>query len=134
MAIIMKRFFNDLRKSSPSEIPIDRPSPMIGPMSGEISMAPMMTAVELTLRPTEAMIIAKKSTHTLSARNSTPLVMLAIVVSESVSSAILARDLMYVHISLIICNIRSFIFLVVSIEQCEYRFSTFMFIRIRQWC
>ncbi len=32
---------------------------MIGPMSGDISMAPMITAVELVLRPSEAMNIAR---------------------------------------------------------------------------
>jgi len=32
-------------------------------MSGEMSMAPMMTAVELTLRPRQAMKIAKMSIH-----------------------------------------------------------------------
>jgi hypothetical protein len=31
---------------------------MMGPISGEISMAPMMTAVELTLSPIEAIKIA----------------------------------------------------------------------------
>ncbi len=30
------------------------PIPMIGPITGEINMAPMITAMELTLRPTEA--------------------------------------------------------------------------------
>ena len=32
---------------------------MIGPISGEMSIAPMMTAVELTFRPREAMKMAK---------------------------------------------------------------------------
>ncbi len=40
--------------NSKSLIPTDSPMPMIGPISGEISMAPMITAVELTLSPSEA--------------------------------------------------------------------------------
>ncbi|MFC2490661.1 MAG: glycoside hydrolase family 25 protein, partial [Prevotella sp.] len=37
--------------------------PMIGPIKGEISMAPMITAVELTFNPKEAMKIAKINIH-----------------------------------------------------------------------
>ena len=37
--------------------------PIIGPMSGEMSIAPMMTAVELTFRPSEAMNMANTSIH-----------------------------------------------------------------------
>jgi hypothetical protein len=33
----------------------ENPSPKIGPISGEISMAPMTTAVELAFSPIEAM-------------------------------------------------------------------------------
>ncbi len=55
MSTMMMRFFNAARRRSKSWVPRERPMPMIGPMSGEMSMAPMMTAVELTFRPTEAM-------------------------------------------------------------------------------
>ncbi len=33
--------------------------PMMGPISGEMSMAPMITAVELVFRPSEAMKMAR---------------------------------------------------------------------------
>ena len=42
-------------------------------MRGEMSMAPIMTAVELTFSPKEAMSMAKMSTQRLAPRNDTPL-------------------------------------------------------------
>ena len=45
------------------------PTPMIGPISGEMSIAPMMTAVEFTFRPTEAMTIENARIQTLGPRN-----------------------------------------------------------------
>ena len=45
--------------SSKSSVPTARPIPIIGPISGEISMAPIITAVELVFRPSEAMNMAK---------------------------------------------------------------------------
>ncbi len=45
---------------------------MMGDMSGEISIAPMITAVELTLSPTEATTIAKIRTQRFAPRNSAP--------------------------------------------------------------
>ena len=38
---------------------MDKPIPNIGPINGEISMAPTTTAVELTFKPIEAIIIEK---------------------------------------------------------------------------
>ena len=49
------RFLKERFKSSKSLMPAAIPIPMIGPIKGEINMAPMMTAVELTFRPTEAL-------------------------------------------------------------------------------
>ena len=46
---------------------------MIGPIRGEMSMAPMMTAVEFTFRPSEAMKMAKIRIHKFAPLNSTPL-------------------------------------------------------------
>ena len=40
-----------------------RPTPIIGPISGEINMAPMMTAGEFTFRPIEAIMMAKRNRH-----------------------------------------------------------------------
>ena len=56
---IMLKFRSDFRRSDMSKVPTANPMPLIGPISGEMSMAPMMTAVELTFNPTEAMIMAK---------------------------------------------------------------------------
>ena len=39
--------------------------PTMGPISGEISMAPMITAVELTFSPTDAISMAKNNTQRL---------------------------------------------------------------------
>ena len=47
--------------------------PMMGPISGEMSIAPMMTAVELTFSPSEAMKMAKISTQRLTPLKLTPL-------------------------------------------------------------
>ena len=47
-------------------------SPLMGPMRGETSMAPMMTAVELTLSPSEAIRMANMRIHRLVPRNTTP--------------------------------------------------------------
>ena len=44
-------------------MPTAKPIPMIGPISGDMSMAPIMTAVELTFKPNEAMKMAKISTQ-----------------------------------------------------------------------
>jgi len=45
---------------------------MIGPINGEINMAPIITAVELTFKPSEAIKMAKIRIHKLAPLNSTP--------------------------------------------------------------
>ena len=52
------RFLRERFRRSKSWIPTPRPSPIIGPISGEMSMAPIITAVELVLRPSDAISIA----------------------------------------------------------------------------
>ena len=42
-----------------------KPLLSIGPISGEINIAPIITAVELTFKPTEATIIAQAKIHKL---------------------------------------------------------------------
>jgi hypothetical protein len=44
-------------------MPSAKPAPTIGPIKGEISMAPMITAFEFTLRPTDAITIAQANIH-----------------------------------------------------------------------
>lgn len=73
------RLRNEVRNISLSLMPIDKPMPMIGPISGEINMAPMMTAVELTFKPTEATMMAKKRIHTLTPLKTNALPMLLTV-------------------------------------------------------
>ena len=79
--------------NSKSLIPTDSPMPMIGPISGEISMAPMITAVELTLSPSEATNVAKISTHRFVPLNSTPLRMLSTTSSSEALSALRSNRL-----------------------------------------
>ena len=67
----MKRFRKDLFNRSSSKIPTERPIPVMGPMMGEINMAPIMTAVEFMFKPTDATMMAKAKTHRLTPRNST---------------------------------------------------------------
>ena len=88
MITITRRFLAaDLRRSR-SLVPRDKPMPMMGPMRGETSMAPMMTAVELTLSPTEASTMAKARIQTLGPRNQMPDLMRWAALSVSTSSKI----------------------------------------------
>ena len=54
---------------------IPRPRPNIGPIRGDMSMAPMMTGMELTFNPTDAMIMATARIHALGPLKSTLLLM-----------------------------------------------------------
>ncbi len=49
----------DLFNVSMSLIPMDKPTPKIGPISGEINMAPITTAGELVFKPMEAIKMEK---------------------------------------------------------------------------
>jgi len=57
MLTITPKFFKDLISSSSSLVPNAKPVPRIGPISGAISMAPIITAGEFKLRPMDAMKI-----------------------------------------------------------------------------
>ena len=59
--------------SSKSLIPTPRPIPIIGPISGEINMAPIITAVEFVFNPKDAINVAKINTHKFVPRNTIPL-------------------------------------------------------------
>jgi hypothetical protein len=63
MPTITPRFIRELFMVSISLIPIERPIPRIGPISGETSMAPITTAEELMFKPMEAIIIEKTRIH-----------------------------------------------------------------------
>ena len=86
----MIAFLNKLR----SAIPTANPIPMIGPISGEMSMAPIMTAVELTLSPKEAMKTARISIHRVAPWKSTPSVICAITLSSEALSGITLKYLL----------------------------------------
>ena len=93
MTNITRKFRNAFFSSSASFVPRESPMPMIGPISGEISIAPMMTAVELTFRPTEAMMIEKARIHTFGPRNQIPLRICSAAASVSMSFRMSARRL-----------------------------------------
>ena len=69
---IRTKFLTDFFSRSKSLIPSEKPIPIIGPMIGEIHMAPIITAAELTFRPSDATIVAQIRTHKLTPRNSVP--------------------------------------------------------------
>ena len=71
-------------------MPTAKPIPMIGPIKGEMSMAPIITAVELTFKPNEAMKIAKISTQRFVPLKVTPLLICLI---NSVSFSLLGNAL-----------------------------------------
>jgi hypothetical protein len=48
-----------------SFIPSARPTPIIGPISGEINIAPIITGIEFTFNPTLAITTANARIHTL---------------------------------------------------------------------
>ena len=77
-------------------MPTAKPIPMIGPIKGEMSMAPIITAVELIFKPNEAMKIAKISTQRFAPWKVTPLLICLInSVSFSLSGNALKYPLMF---------------------------------------
>ena len=64
---------------------------MIGPIKGEISMAPMITAVELIFNPKEAMKIAKINIHSCAPWKLMELSTFSIVVCSSSLSALILK-------------------------------------------
>ena len=66
---------------------------MMGPMSGLISIAPMTTAVELTLSPIEQMKMLNTRIQRLNPRNSTSRLIPSMVSLGSATSMILNRSM-----------------------------------------
>ncbi len=62
------------------------PIPMIGPISGDISMAPMMTAVEFMFKPKLAISTAQIRIHRLAPLKLVPLTMLSMASVSSILS------------------------------------------------
>ena len=65
MTTITVKFFSESFKRRASSVPRPRPKPKMGPITGEINMAPMMTGMELTFKPNEAMMMAQTRIKTL---------------------------------------------------------------------
>ena len=81
--VAVAKLRNDRLIISKSDIPNPTPKPMIGPIRGEINMAPIITAVEFVLRPKEAINVAKIRTQRFVPLNSIPLLIVSIVSSSS---------------------------------------------------
>ena len=100
MSVATPKLRAERLSSSTSLMPTASPMPMMGPMRGEMSMAPMMTAGELTLSPSEAMKMAKMSTHRLAPLKLTPLLICATIwCSSSLSGMILKYTLTPLHMA-----------------------------------
>ena len=93
MLTITNRFLRASLMRVVSFTPKPRPIPMIGPIRGEISIAPMMTAVEFTFRPTDAMIIENARIQTLGPRKAMLPRMFLAAASVSMWSEMLAMVL-----------------------------------------
>ena len=61
----IKKFWRDNLKLRMSFVPTDRPTPKIGPINGEINMAPITTAEEFIFRPIEQITIEQIMIQTL---------------------------------------------------------------------
>ena len=68
MTTITSRFLPEDFTSCTSLIPRPNPNPNIGPIRGDISIAPITTGIEFTLRPTDAMMMAMAKIHALGPR------------------------------------------------------------------
>ena len=93
MITITAKFLRASLMSSVSLVPRPRPKPRIGPIRGEMSIAPMMTGIELRFNPTEAMIIAQARMKTLGPRNGTLPRMAVLAAPLSMCSDILTSSL-----------------------------------------
>ena len=84
---IMAKFLAAFLSSSISLVPNPRPKPTIGPITGEMSIAPMITGIELTFKPTEAMRIAQARMMTFGPRKAMLFLMLVEAAARSTASS-----------------------------------------------
>ena len=61
--VVIKKLFKDRFINSKSFNPTESPTPMIGPISGQINIAPIITADEFVFKPSEATKVAKIRTQ-----------------------------------------------------------------------
>jgi len=71
MRTITAKFQSERLNKRESLIPTATPIPLIGPISGDINMAPIITAVEFTFKPTDATTIAQANSQAFAPLNST---------------------------------------------------------------
>ena len=90
---ITRKLRRESRSRCLSCTPRLKPNPSIGPMTGDMSMAPIMTGMELTFKPTEAMIMAHAKMKTLGPLKYTFLLMDCLALSRSTKSEKFRRDL-----------------------------------------
>lgn len=87
IAVARPKFRNDLANVMRSFIPAERPIPKIGDISGDINIAPMITAGELVSRPMLAIKTEQINIQSWEPPNAIPLLIPLMVPSISVSSA-----------------------------------------------
>ena len=87
LATITRKFLAEFLSRSVSLVPSPRPNPMVGPITGEMSIAPMMTGIELTFKPTEAMMMAQARMMTFGPRKEMFFLMAAAAFDRSTSSS-----------------------------------------------
>ncbi len=84
--IMMAKFINDFFMVSISLTATERPTPKIGPINGEINMAPITTAVELAFKPMEATKMEQTNIQAVAPLKEMSFLIASIVSSLSVSS------------------------------------------------
>ena len=87
--VITNRLVKALLRRPVSFIPKAKPIPIMGPISGDISIAPIITGMELTFNPTLAIIIATARIHTFGPLNEMFEIMDACAAFISICSVIL---------------------------------------------
>ena len=92
MATIMAKFLSASFRSGRSFVPIPNPSPRIGPIRGEINIAPIMTGIELRFNPTDAMTMAQVRMKTFWPLKKMPFLMEMLADSMSIWSLILTKS------------------------------------------
>jgi hypothetical protein len=91
---MIRKFLIALLTNEKSFVPRPNPNPIIGPMSGEINIAPIITAVELVFNPREAIKIAPTNTQRFTPVRTAPFFIFSVVMaifSASLGSLTLCR-------------------------------------------
>lgn len=103
--VATNRFFRLLLIRVLSPMPTPNPTPMIGPISGLINMAPIMTAVEFMFNPSDAMKMAQINTHRLVPLNCVPLVIASMISALDCLSLLKLRYSLVLPLIFVISNL-----------------------------